>query len=283
MDESRIIELYAKYDNCRQVAEELGTSNESVRRVLIKNGIKRTGNRPKRQHKTGIRRPSNCNTTYCGALVVMMRENLGMPTNAIREQTGIPTNAIVNILNRKRPDLKLKRCQRLDDSVINAIEREYIAGVSTYEIGKKYGVHHATVSSLMVKRGHWRGKGNGAVRRINQARHDEAVRKFFAEFGSDITSNSIRHAERRRIRMENAPRDYGITWKALAKRNNSMKCEICGIECDPNDKRWGSSGPTHPSVDHVIEICKGGTDTWDNVRLACCACNIGRNKVIANA
>ena len=62
-----------------------------------------------------------------------------------------------------------------------------------------------------------------------------------------------------------------------------MRCEICGIECDPGDKAWGSTGPTHPSVDHIVEIGKGGTDTWDNVRLACMCCNISRYKVTANA
>lgn len=228
---------------------------------------------------------------YCPALVVMLYTVLEFSHKSICTTTCYPSSAVGNIISRKIGTVKERghvvrsRWSRYEKNgeLVDHIESDYVNGVSTYEIQEKYGVHHATVSEWMRKRGHHRGKGGGAVKRMNQARHDEAVKKFFAEFGSDITSNSIRHAERRRIRMENAPRDYGITWKALAKRNNSMKCEICGIECDPNDKRWGSSGPTHPSVDHVIEICKGGTDTWDNVRLACCACNIGRNKVIANA
>lgn len=43
MEESKVIELYAKYDNCRQVAAELNVSDNTIRRVLIKNGISRTG------------------------------------------------------------------------------------------------------------------------------------------------------------------------------------------------------------------------------------------------
>ena len=280
MDE-KIIELYAKYDTCQKVAEELGLTDEKVRRVLIKHGVKRTGNRHTRpKRKTGKRMPSNCRTKYCGALVVMLRATLGMPTHDISNATGIPSDSVVGIFNRKRPDLKLGRCQRVADETISAIERDYLAGAPTIELGEKYGVSHSTISKLMIKRGHFRGKGDKFG---NKRRHDEAVARFMDEYGEATETNGARHEARRYYRMNSRPRDYGITWKAIARKNGSMRCEICGIECDPGDKAWGSTGPTHPSVDHIVEIGKGGTDTWDNVRLACMCCNVNRNKVTANA
>lgn len=278
MDEQRIIELYRRYDSCREVADELGTYDEAIRRVLVKHGISRTGNRPKKQPRSNKRMPSNCRSTYCGALVVMLRENLGLPTGAIRDATGIPTNSVVNILNRKRPDLKLARCQRVTDKVMNDMAREYIEMVPIAEIGEKYDICPQSVSKLMSKRGLTRGRG---VSRENMRRHVLAVKRFENEYDGAETKQG-RHKYRRLLRINSRPRDLGITWKALAKKNGSLKCEICGIECDPHDKRWGSSGPTHPSVDHVVEICNGGTDTWDNVRLTCCACNISRNKAVCH-
>ena len=278
IDESKVIKRYEECETARVVAQEFSVSAETIYRILKRNGVQRT-HRHQKEPKSKF--ASNCRSKFCPALVVMLRVVLDANTSDIARLIGCHLSTVSSVISRR--GLQRKKPVSKKDVDLKAIEREYISGASSYDLGRKYGVNPSTVSAWMRERGHHRGKGGGAVKRMNQARHDEAVRKFFAKFGSDITSNSIRHAERRRIRMENAPRDYGITWKALAKRNNSMKCEICGIECDPNDKRWGSSGPTHPSVDHVIEICKGGTDTWDNVRLACCACNIGRNKVIANA
>ena len=277
MDESKVIELYQKYDTCRQVAEVLGTNNEAVRRVLIKHGIKRTGNRPSKQRKTDKRMPSNCRTTYCGALVVMLRENLGLPTGHISAETGIPTGSVVNILNRKRPDLKMRRCQRLKDETIAAIERDYMTEASAREIGEKYGIKESTVTYLMRKRGHVRGKGGGAVRAANIARRNRAIAKILSECGNIDNADVLNSESRREILMSCRKRDYGITWKALAKHNGSMKCEVCGVECNPDDKAWGSFGPTHPSVDHIVRICDGGEDTWENTRLACMKCNLKLN------
>lgn len=278
MDEARIIKLYAKYDTCRQVADELGISAETVRRILIKNGVSRTGNRNRKAPKTSRRMPSNCKSTYCGALVVMLRETLGLTTSEIRESTGIPTNSIVNIFNRKRPDLKLARCQRVDTSTIDEIEKEYLAGASTYEIGDKYGLHHTTISSLMISRGHCRGKGKGvAVEKVCRARQEEAYARLIDEFGKVPCSVKKNRENRRRFRIANRKHNVGITWKTLAERNGSLTCEVCGIECDPNDKIWGSTGPTHPSVDHIIRIVDGGEDTWENSRLACMKCNLALN------
>lgn len=70
--------------------------------------------------------------------------------------------------------------------------------------------------------------------------------------------------------------DSGIHWTTVAARDG-MQCYICGELCDPTDKSVhnGShrNGLTYPTVDHVWPRVRGGTDTWDNVRLAHAACN----------
>lgn len=277
MDEQKALELYAKYDSCKKVAKELGTYDEAVRRILIKHGVRRTGNRPGKIPKTNKRLPSNCKSKYCSALVIMLREMLGLPTGSIHEVTGVPTNAVVNIIGRKRPDLKLSRCQRIDTETIEAIEFEYVKGESSFAIGDKFNLHPASVTRLMRKRGHVRGKGGGAVRRANETRRKNAIEKLIEECGNVDDVKTLDHHSRRKILMANRKRDYGVTWKSIARLNGSLKCELCGIECNPNDKTWGSFGPTHPSVDHVVRICDGGEDTFENSRLVCMSCNLRAN------
>lgn len=66
--------------------------------------------------------------------------------------------------------------------------------------------------------------------------------------------------------------DRSITLNKLIKRDG-MTCYICGKTCTKDDKRWGTFGPDYPTIDHVIPLCKGGTHTWGNVRIACGECN----------
>lgn len=279
MDE-KILELYEKHETCREVAAELGVSSETVRRVLIKHGVPRTHRHPekRRERKTGKRMPSHCGTKYCAAAVIMLRELLGMPTGDISEALGIPSDSVVNIFNRKRPDLKLGRCQRVSDETIEEVERKYLAGASTIAIGEEYGVNHSTISAWMGRRGHKRGKGGGpAFARANQAKRDAAIERFELSDDVDCTDRRARAKARRKYRIAKRNHDSGITWKKLAERNGSMECEVCGVMCDPHDRSWGSFGPTHPSVDHIVRISDGGEDTWNNSRLACMRCNLALN------
>lgn len=52
--EARIIELYEKYETTREVADELGVSDETVRRALKKHGIKRTHRHEMAKKKSDI-------------------------------------------------------------------------------------------------------------------------------------------------------------------------------------------------------------------------------------
>lgn len=76
--------------------------------------------------------------------------------------------------------------------------------------------------------------------------------------------------------VANGKVDASITLDALIERDNGI-CYICGEKIDKKDcepcgktKRWGAK---YPSIDHVIPISKGGTHTWDNVKLAHMMCN----------
>lgn len=86
-----------------------------------------------------------------------------------------------------------------------------------------------------------------------------------------------RYSTRRKDkRLAGVKRDSGIDTKSVFKRDGGV-CYICGRMCDCNDfvMKGGTviAGDWYPSVDHVQPIAHGGTDTWDNVRLAHRRCN----------
>jgi hypothetical protein len=64
--------------------------------------------------------------------------------------------------------------------------------------------------------------------------------------------------------------------KELYKRDNGI-CYLCNKKCDYEDYTYRGStfiaGNYYPSIDHVIPLCKGGTDDWNNLRLAHRICN----------
>ncbi|MBR4178015.1 MAG: HNH endonuclease [Bacilli bacterium] len=73
--------------------------------------------------------------------------------------------------------------------------------------------------------------------------------------------------------------------RELYKRDKGI-CYICNKPCDYNDYIVKNNniicGNNYPSIEHVIPISKGGTDEWDNIKLAHRHCNsIKGNKLEA--
>ena len=84
--------------------------------------------------------------------------------------------------------------------------------------------------------------------------------------------------------------DKSLTWNAIWERFGPY-CYICGIEAIHNQselglrqgskawkERWGDlkRGDTDRTavVEHVYPRSKGGSHTWDNVRISCAKCNL---------
>ena len=70
-----------------------------------------------------------------------------------------------------------------------------------------------------------------------------------------------------------------ITVKELYKKDAGI-CWICGGKCNLDDyiTRDGTiiCGDNYPSIDHIVPVCEGGADAWNNVRLAHRGCNLAR-------
>lgn len=81
---------------------------------------------------------------------------------------------------------------------------------------------------------------------------------------------------KRRSRIGNSIKDNDITLKKLYERDNGV-CYICGRVCDWNDSEWKDGtfvvGRNYPTIEHLKPLSKGGSHTWNNIKLACLSCN----------
>lgn len=75
--------------------------------------------------------------------------------------------------------------------------------------------------------------------------------------------------DRTKQAKKNGNYDKSITLAKVYKRDRGV-CYICGKHLILNDDYNRLDAPT---IEHVVPICRGGTHTWGNVRLACRACN----------
>lgn len=90
-------------------------------------------------------------------------------------------------------------------------------------------------------------------------------------------ANRRNELNRRHKLKENGKIDWSISLDRVITNDDNV-CYLCGGKCDKNDYTISNNGhfiagETYPSIDHVIPVAKGGTHTWDNVRLAHFRCN----------
>ena len=388
VQELEVIAMYEVVEKTRVVAEHFGVSDETVRRILKRNNVPRTH---RHQKPTAKKKVLNCGKKYCWAAVATLRRLSSMTFNEIVEFTGIPASTVGNVISTRCADTVKLRVSLVVD--IDAIEREYLAGATTYELGKKYEVNHTTISKWMRRRGHQLGKiGHGWTQprickrcgceyqaRSSTAKYCDECRSVIespkprknpkdaydielAEHNPDIVCTGY-HGKKakgefrcnvcgeeftRKVRPVNTivcphcreeqqkaewekrhPRSYAVVfketktcidcgaefhtkyydklrcdscgrehlrqvrnevrrkrraakrgasvhenagWPLLMKRDHGI-CQICGLPCDPKDRRWGDVGPLFPTQDHIVPLANGGQDTLANSQLAHHICN----------
>lgn len=87
----------------------------------------------------------------------------------------------------------------------------------------------------------------------------------------------------RRLKLKEVKSDRGITLEKLYQRDNDI-CYLCGQSCNWNDYEIINGafvvGGSYPSVEHIIALCNGGSHTWNNIKLACHACNSKKGRKI---
>lgn len=91
--------------------------------------------------------------------------------------------------------------------------------------------------------------------------------------------NNLRAQKRKDSRTEraksNGKYDSSITLEKVYKKEKGI-CYICGKHLILDHINYNR--PDAPTIEHVIPICRGGTHTWGNVKLACRQCNINKSR-----
>ena len=87
---------------------------------------------------------------------------------------------------------------------------------------------------------------------------------------------NIIHTRRNDTRISKDKRIDKISLEVLFRRDSGV-CHICGEQCDWKDYTQTDTafiaGNLYPSVDHIVPVSLGGSDSWDNVMLAHRICN----------
>lgn len=80
----------------------------------------------------------------------------------------------------------------------------------------------------------------------------------------------------RRTMLQKQVIDKDISLEKLYKRDKGI-CYICGCKCNWNDfeiiNNNRHTGKTYPTIEHIKPLSKGGSHSWNNVKIACFECN----------
>ena len=117
----------------------------------------------------------------------------------------------------------------------------------------------------------------------NDKAYREKIRGYQQKYNQTENGKNILQANKmkRDKRIKNKNNIDTISLQELYERDGGV-CWLYGESCDYDDKEYRVSksgrgylatGPNYPSVDHVVPLSKGGTHTWDNVKLAHKRCN----------
>lgn len=192
------------------------------------------------------------NYAHCPSLTVMLYE-AGHSTYEIQKDLGISDGCLDKLKRKGRLKVRKHRTCRpliamlyeLTDLGSLLIARE--CGVSTAAVNR--ALRWAGIDTSQPKRRNQHGKPNGGRERYHKAKN---YKQRCAKYGVEY--------------------DPGVTLAGVFARDGGV-CAICGRATDWADTRYVFSGPTHPTIDHITPLSRGGSHTWENVQLACHECN----------
>lgn len=295
---TQILELRKIGKNYEQIEEALGIKRESIKSVCLRNGLglSKEEIEESRARANAKRSESNRKAT------IEWWKNRGAATGEDlmnRLPVGLfyvggfcNDNSDVEIACEKCGNSFFRKGQTVRKRMIKSCpicelfereEREYLAEMDRlYQANEKELDREAKAVEKEQKRLNIVETRTCPVcgKEFNAARQSRGSRRVYCSTEcSKKHDNSIAsHRKDHRITGEKRI-DKGITARSLFKRDKGI-CWICGCQCNLEDYtiREGAfiAGDWYPSVDHIIPICEGGEDSWENVKLAHRSCNTKR-------
>lgn len=275
--EQEVIELYQREHCTRVVADVLGVSDETIRRILKRNGI------PRRKPKREKPKAENPNNKPKGIDREQVKElfQAGLSISAIARQLGCTDNTIYHHLE-KLGLYKVGQRKAENDALAPQIMELHNQGLSTYKIAEQLGIGRYAINERLHKMGvGCNGKKSAPVTLTCKRCGKPFVRQSPNQIYCSKTCNAavywMRRNDAKRVGVDEVET---ITLREVWERDHG-RCYLCGRKTDWSDYHivngWRVTGPRYPSRDHVIALSNGGTHTRDNIRLACFECNANKN------
>ena len=226
LDEQQVLASYAKHKSAQRVADEFGCSYQSIYRILHKHGIRR------QKSKKHVKHLLPCGSKKCCPLaVVILRRCLGMKPSAIAAILGYTPNAVSNIISKRCPET-IVRTHKEDFDIEQMVHEYRDLGMTSYELGPKYGVNPATIRKWMRSigihigkenapmRGNSGGNGKGAAILKDQC-HERVVKKLVDD---GDTLELVEYGEKLTLRCKACGHEFQ---KSKAGYAHSFTCPHC--------------------------------------------------------
>lgn len=238
-EDSEIIYDYLKTNSTAKTAKNFKCSDETIRRVLIRNNIKRVRERPK-----AISRPKATEKEL--QQIVEDYYRIGGTINDIAKIYHRSQDTVRNAIRKYGHGIKF--CERNSPRITNdELFAEICKGNNCKAIAKQYNTTPETIYRRARKLG---------------------IKISSVGWGGHWFERCTHYG-----RCENF--DDTITLDAVITKYDGI-CQLCGQKVDKTNIVNGHIRKNYPTVDHIIPLSKGGTHTWDNVQLAHMGCNSGK-------
>lgn len=243
-------EMYASGIGLERLAEETGISSRYIRSLVTDESIA--------AHDEAVQRANEEHSANCKEL----RE-------AKREQRARERAAVADMFSGARSELSEAKADKVLKSATAHVAKDFKRFGDVSDFITTYAPSHATCNHCGKDYLFFPSIKKFGRKQPNKYCSTKCSRKENKQ-SSHICKRLGRHGR------EHEYRDR-ITLNEVIERDNGV-CYICGCKTDKADRyyvrgRWFTAGDSYPTIEHVIPIARGGTHTWDNVRLACHKCN----------
>ena len=245
IEEPEVIYYYLKLNDTQITAKLFGVSDETIRRILIRNQIPRTGFKDGKKKEVKEPRPRKPTDKEI-KLIVDDYYNTDGTMVSIGKKYHRSQEAVRQVIREYGHGIKF--CERNSPKISNEeLFAEICKGSNCNSIARRYNTTPENIYRRARKMGFILSSAGWGGHYYKRCKHYNQCDGF----------------------------DESITLDAVITKYDGI-CQLCGQKVDETDIVNGHIRKRYPSVDHIIPLSKGGTHTWDNVQLAHMGCNAGK-------
>ncbi|MGR5960977.1 HNH endonuclease [Bacillus cereus] len=258
--ELKVIELHNNGLGYKRIADELGFNRDKARYLCKKLGLKRI---EESLHNREKQFKDKFESKHKGFIYDGGYEHSDGYVEVIHQRCGKQHKRSVGT-TRHKENVVCPHCHEIKNNLISVLREEInTLDEQNKEIKKsikELNKRLITLDLLINSKRKCRECGIAYHSTNNSFCSSECKNKY---------NNRVKELRRREQLKQNGKIDYGITMQKLYERDKGI-CHICNgrtnLKVHYNDD-------SYPTIDHLTPVVKGGTHTWDNVKIAHRKCN----------